>query len=95
MIYRGIVILLASTVMSACSSLGDLQVFNDLGPTGVMVSSGLRTIDSSCKVLSGHSCDVSNVDSAQANRTYGEAKQLPYYRNASLPDKIAEIKQFW
>lgn len=81
-------------LITGCSSLGDIQALNDLGPIGKQFGQTLRTVDSSCQVLTGHSCDQP-VNTAQINRTYGEAKRLPYYKNAPLDQQISEIKQFW
>lgn len=76
------------------TKIGDLQVLNDMGKSGKAVGSVLRTIESSCKVISGHSCDAQRLNTPQINRTYGEVKQLPDYRKASLPVILQEIQIF-
>lgn len=72
------ILLLTVVLCSGCSTLGGLEVLNDMGPTGRSVGTISRTIDSSCKVLTGHSCDQMKLNTAQINRTIGNAKQLPY-----------------
>lgn len=72
--------------------MGDLEVLNDVGRAGRAAGSVLRTMDSSCKVLTGHGCDNQRLNTARINRTYGEIKQLPDYRRASLPQILQQIQ---
>ena len=76
----------------ATTKLGDLEVLNDMGSNGRAVGSLLRTADSSCKVLTGHSCDNQRLNTPKINRTVGEIKQLPDYRGASLPHILQQVQ---
>lgn len=83
-----------SFLLAGCSSLGDLQVWNDAGPKGKAVGQALRTYDSTCKVLTGHSCGNAPLNAAQANRTLGQIKQMPYHIKHGLPpQKVTEIQE--
>lgn len=78
---------------NGCSSLGGLQVLNDMGPAARKVREVSATIDSSCKVLTGHSCEQSQLNTAQINRTYGNAKQLPYvFGTRNIPYILQETQ---
>jgi hypothetical protein len=81
-------------LLSGCATtkIGDLEVLNDMGRSGKATGSVLRTADSSCKVLTGHSCDSQQLNTPQINRTYGEIKQLPDYRRASLPQILQQLQ---
>ncbi len=80
-------------LFSGCA-VGNLEVLNDVGKTGKTTGSIIRTIDSSCKVMTGHSCDKQKLNTPQINRTYGEIKQLPDYRGKSLPYILQEVRIF-
>jgi hypothetical protein len=83
-------------LLSGCATtkVGDLEILNDMGRSGRTTGEVMRTIDSSCKVLTGHSCDRQQLNTAQINRTYGEIKQVPYYRHAPLPHILQEVQIF-
>jgi hypothetical protein len=91
-----LLIVIAVVLLSGCATtkVGDLEILNDMGKSGKAVGSVLRTVDSSCKVLTGHSCDSQQLNTPQINRMYGELKQLPDYRRASLPFILQEIQIF-
>jgi len=91
-----LLIVIVVVLLSGCATtkIGDLEILNDMGQTGKTVGSVLRTADSSCKVLTGHSCDAQQLNTPQINRTYGELKQLPDYRRASIPQILQEIQIF-
>ena len=92
---KRLIVLLSCVMFSGCATaqLGDLEVLNDMGKGGRQTGSVLRTINSSCKVLTGHSCNKRRLNSAQINRTYGEIKQLPDYRRAgSLPQIVQQLQ---
>lgn len=86
-------VLFVVLMFSGCA-VGNLEVLNDAGKNGKTAGSVIRTIDSSCKVVTGHSCDKQKLNTAQINRTYGEIKQLPDYRNKSLPYILQEVRIF-
>jgi len=95
---RGVsVSILALLMLSGCASLGDLQAWNSAGKTGQQIGSVLRTVDSSCKVLTVRSCDQSMPTASQIaniNRTQGQLKQLPYhYSVGNIPKIIAETNE--
>lgn len=87
-------LILSVVLLSGCATtkVGDLEVLNDMGRSGRTTGEVLRTIDSSCKVLTGHSCDKQQLNTAQINRTYGEIKQLPDYRHAPIPQILQQIQ---
>ena len=89
-------LILIVVLLSGCATtkIGNLEVLNDMGRAGKTTGSVLRTTDSSCKVLTGHSCDKHQLNTAQINRTWGEVKQLHDYRNASVPQKLQELQLF-
>lgn len=91
---RGLVLIVVLLSGCATTKVGDLEILNDMGQAGKTTGSVLRTIDSSCKVLTGHSCDRQQLNTAQINRTYGELKQLPDYRRAPLPHILQEVQIF-
>ena len=93
---KRLVMVILATSLTGCSSLGDLQVWNDMGSTGRSIGSIFRTVDSSCKVISGYSCGQSNLNTSNANITYGNAKQMPYYYRTGQPETIlAETLKFF
>jgi hypothetical protein len=72
-------------LLSGCTSLGDVE---GLGRTG----EHLRTMDSVCKRLHGHSCDAKPINAPAINRTTGEVKQLPYYiKTGNIPQIIQQL----
>lgn len=84
--------ILMSMALSGCTALGDLSMWNDAGSTGRLIGSTLRTLDSSCKVISGYSCGQSNINSSTANIRYEQAKQLPFYmKQDDQAKRIAEL----
>lgn len=67
-VLRRSITLLLTPLIVGCSSLGDIQGTPQI----------LRTYDSTCKVLTGHSC--------------GQARQLPYHlKHGQTPQKASEI----
>ena len=80
--------------LSGCSAtkLGDLEVLNE-SEQGRSFGATLRAIDSSCKVLTGKSCGEANANAPQANRTYGQVKQLPHVvKTQQLPQLLSETQ---
>lgn len=90
-----VAVAVAVMLLSGCSTVGDLEVLNDMGKTGKAIGSVGRTIDSSCKVLTGRSCDSVRVDTSTIKRTVGGIKSLPYVLNTkSVPHILQEVQQF-
>lgn len=77
---------------SGCAGVGDLQAFNDAGSTGRALGMTMRTVDSTCIVLTGHLCGVRQLNTAAANASYGQLKQLPYHLKSGQPaQKVSEL----
>lgn len=73
-------------MLCGCTSLGDVQGLGRAGET-------LRTIDSVCKRIEGHSCDDRPPNAPQLNRTVGEIKQMGYYKGlGSVPALLQELQ---
>jgi hypothetical protein len=58
--------------------MGSLDVLNDMGNTGRATGEVLRTVDSICKVSSGHSCDETPIQPSNFNILLGQLKQFSY-----------------
>lgn len=79
--YRSIFSIILCFVTVGCSSLGDIRGTPE----------GMRTYDSTCKVLTGHSCGKSTVNAAEINKTVGQLRQMPYHiRSGKTPQKVSE-----
>lgn len=87
------IVLASVLLLTGCSTIGDLEVLNDLGSTGRMVGTVSRTIDSSCKVITGRSCEDTRFDTPSINRSLGSLKQLPYVWNTkSVPHILQQMQ---
>lgn len=77
---------------SGCAGVGDIQALNDAGTAGRTFGATMRTIDSTCIVLTGHLCGVRQLNTAAANASYGQLKQLPYHLKSGQPaQKVSEL----
>lgn len=80
-------IIIATLALSGCSTLGDLEVMNDVGLGEV--SEAMRAYNKTMNVLGAN--QRSQINTSAINTGYGNAKQMPDHMN-DVPTAVAEIQ---
>ena len=81
-------IIIAALALSGCSTLGDLEVMNDVGLGEV--SEAMRAYNKTMNVL-GVNQNARQLNTSAINSGYGNAKQMPDHMN-DVPTAVAEIQ---
>ena len=81
-------IIIAAILLSGCSTLGDLEVMNDVGLGEV--SEAMRAYNKTMNVL-GAGQSGPRLNTSAINSGYGNAKQMPDHMN-DIPTAVAEIQ---
>ena len=88
-------VLITALTCTGCATVGDLEVLNDMGRAGRTTGQVMRTIESSCRVMSGHNCEdqKQRLNTSTINMKYGNVKQLPYVvRTRNIPYILQEAQ---
>lgn len=80
-------IVIAALALSGCSTLGDLEVMNDVGLGEV--SEAMRAYNKTMNVIGVN--QRSRLNTSAINTGYGNAKQMPDHMN-NIPTAVAEIQ---
>lgn len=81
---RYVITLLAVLLTSGCSTIGNLEVLNDMGSTAESVRVTAKSFDKTMSVL-GVRPGRSRVSTSRINTGYGNAKSsYGYYKNKNL-----------
>lgn len=85
---RNVAIVAAGVVLSGCSTLGQLEVLNDISPTAKRIREASAVMSSVDAIVTGRS----QPSTSSANIRYGNTKQLPYHIKSGRPATVtAEI----
>lgn len=78
---RNVAVVVAGVVLSGCSTLGQLEVLNDISPTTKRIREASAVMSSVDAIVTGRS----HPSASSVNARYGNVKQLPYHIKAGRP----------